>query len=84
MAIPDLAILEQKLAKRGFRVNDPYLHECPACKQRAVLKYSIGGRTGGRDISLCQHCGASQSWRSDAGLEEREVDPGFDLRKFLG
>ena len=84
MAIPDLDVLDQKLNKRGFRVTDSYLHECPACKERAVLKYTIGGRTGGRDISLCQACGHAESWRSDAGLEERIADPAFDLRKFLG
>jgi hypothetical protein len=84
MAIPDFDVLDQKLNKRGFRVTDSYLHECPACKTRAVLKYTIGGRTGGRDISLCQHCGHAESWRSDAGLEARVADPSFDLRKFLG
>jgi hypothetical protein len=44
----------------------------------------VSGRTGGRDISLCQACGISTSWRSVAGLEQREQDLGFDLRAFLG
>jgi hypothetical protein len=84
MAIEDLEALEQKLTKRGFRRIDVYLHECTECHEQAVLKYGIGGRTGGRDIALCQACGVSKSWRSVAGLEAREADPGFDLRKFLG
>jgi hypothetical protein len=84
MAIEDLDALERKLSKRGFRRGDVFLHECPECHEQAVLKYLIGGRTGGRDISLCQACGDSKSWRSVAGLEVREQDVGFDLRKFLG
>jgi hypothetical protein len=84
MAITDLDALERKLSKRGFRRDDVYLHECPECHEQAVLKYVIGGRTGGRDISLCQACGDAKSWRSVAGLEVREPDVGFDLRKFLG
>jgi hypothetical protein len=84
MPIDDLDALERKLSKRGFRRDDVYLHECPECHEQAVLKYAIGGRTGGRDISLCQACGDAKSWRSVAGLESREQDVGFDLRKFLG
>jgi hypothetical protein len=49
-----------------------------------VLKYATIGKTGGRDISLCQACGVAMSWRSVAGLERRELDPAFDLRAFLG
>jgi hypothetical protein len=48
-----------------------------------VLKYITSGRTGGRDIALCQACGVAKSWRSVAGLETREEDVGFDLRAFL-
>jgi hypothetical protein len=84
MAIDDLATLEDKLGKRGFRRGDAFLHECSSCHARAVLKYVLIGRTGGRDISLCQACGVSESWRSGAGLNEREKDVHFDLRAFLG
>jgi hypothetical protein len=80
----DLATLERKLTKRGFRRDDVYLHECTSCHEQAVLKYIIGGRTGGRDIALCQACGVATSWRSVAGLEAREQDLGFDLAAFLG
>lgn len=84
MPIDDLATLEYKLNKRGFRRIDNYVHECTECREQAVLKYGVIGRTGGRDISLCQACGVAKSWRSVAGMEGREEDPGFDLRKFLG
>jgi hypothetical protein len=84
MANDDLGTLEYKLAKRGFRREDAYLHECTDCKEQAVLKYVLAGKTGGRDISLCQACGVSRSWRSNAGLTTREEDQGFDLRAFLG
>jgi hypothetical protein len=83
MAIDDLQTLESKLVKRGFRREDAYLHECTDCKQQAVLKYVLAGKTGGRDISLCQACGVSRSWRSSANFEAREEDRGFDLRAFL-
>jgi len=81
--IADLAALESKLTKRGFRRDDVFLHECPECHEQAVLKYITTGRTGGRDIALCQACGVAKSWRSVAGLEAREEDKGFDLRAFL-
>ncbi len=84
MAIDDLEVLERKLTKRGFRRDDVFLHECAACHEQAVLKYITSGRTGGRDIALCQACGVARSWRSVAGLEAREEDLGFDLRAFLG
>jgi len=83
MAIDDLDTLEHKLGKRGFRRVDSYFHECAACHERAVRKYATLGRTGGRDISLCEACGVSMSWRSVAGMEQREQDVGFDLRVFL-
>lgn len=83
MAIEDLDSLEYKLAKRGFRREDGYLHECGDCKAQAVRKYVVAGKTGGRDISLCEACGVTRSWRSIAGLEQREEDRGFDLRAFL-
>jgi hypothetical protein len=84
MAIDDLATIEHKLRKRGFRREDGYLHECTACHEQAVLKYVTTGRTGGRDISLCQACGVATSWRSARGLEGREQDTSFDLHAFLG
>jgi hypothetical protein len=84
MPIADLATLEYKLTKRGFRRDDVLLHECASCQTRAVATYIIAGKSGGRDISLCLECGAARSWRSGAGLEKREEDPGFDLRAFLG
>jgi hypothetical protein len=83
MPIDDLATLEYRLSKRGFRREDAYLHECTQCHEQAVLKYVVAGKIGGRDISLCQACGVAKSWRSGAGLEGREEDPGFDLRAFL-
>lgn len=84
MPIDDLAALETKLSKRGFHRIDAYLHQCPDCKQQQVIKYGIAGRTGGRDITLCLACGVAKSWRSGAGFEGRDPDPGFDLRAFLG
>lgn len=84
MPIEDLETLEYKLGKRGFRRDDVFLHECLDCQEKAVLSYVISGRSGGRDISLCQACGVSRSWRSGAGQLQREEDIGFDLRAFLG
>ncbi len=84
MPIDDLANLEYKLGKRGFRRDDLFLHECTDCKEKAMLTYVIAGKTGGRDIRICQACGVSRSWRSVAGLEDRQEDVGFDLRAFLG
>ena len=84
MAIDDLETIEYKLGKRGFRRIDGHHYECTACHERAVRKYATLGRTGGRDISLCEACGVATSWRSVAGMEQREQDVGFDLRAFLG
>lgn len=84
MAIDDLGTLEYKLQKRGFRRDDVLLHVCEKCREQAVLTYVIQGRSGGRDIKLCQACGDARSWRSVAGLEGREEDLAFDLRAFLG
>jgi hypothetical protein len=80
----ELETLERKLAKRGFRRIDGYLHECTACSEQAVLQFGMIGRTGGRDIALCQACGSATSWRSGAGLETRQQDLAFDLGAFLG
>ncbi len=84
MPIEDLATLEYKLGKRGFRRDDLLLHECTDCKEKAMLTFVISGKTGGRDIRLCLACGVAKSWRSVAGLEDRQEDVGFDLRAFLG
>ncbi|MCX5744290.1 MAG: hypothetical protein NT062_17510 [Proteobacteria bacterium] len=83
MAVQDLEALERRLTKRGFKRGDVYLHECTACKEQAVLRYSILGRSGGRDIAYCQACGVTRSWRSVAGMETREEDLTFDLDTFL-
>jgi len=83
MAIDDLDTLERKLAKRGFRREDGYVHVCSDCNEQAMIKYVLANKTGGRDISLCQACGKSRSWRSGAGFQTREEDAGFDLRAFL-
>ncbi len=83
MPIDDLDTLEYKLGKRGFRRDDVFFHECPACHERAVATYKIAGRVGGRDIAICQACGHAKSWRSGAGLEDRVADETFDIRAFL-
>ncbi len=80
----ELDTYEYKLKKRGFRRDDLFLHQCPDCKaEKAVLTYVIAGRQGGRDIRLCLECGQARSFRSAAGLEGRDEDPGFDLKTFL-
>ncbi len=79
----DLETLIYKLKKRGFKQDDVFLHECPACHERAVAIYAILGRAGGRDIRICHACGDARSWRASAGMEERTLDPEFDLRAFL-
>ena len=84
MAVEDLATIEYKLGKRGFRRDDVLLHQCESCREQALATYVIMGRSGGRDITLCLACGVARSWRSVAGLEKREEDADFDLRAFLG
>jgi hypothetical protein len=84
MPVDDLQTLEYKLSKRGFRRDDVYMHVCEKCNEQAVATYIIAGKAGGRDIKLCLACGDARSWRSVAGLEQREEDVGFDLRAFLG
>jgi hypothetical protein len=84
MPVEDLATLESKLQKRGFRRDDMLLHECSDCKEQALATYIIVGKTGGRDISLCLACGKSRSWRIAHDANQRVEDDGFDLRAFLG
>ncbi|MEO6774340.1 MAG: hypothetical protein ABI467_15195 [Kofleriaceae bacterium] len=79
----DLETLQLKLKKRGFRQDDLFLHECPACAEKAVVIYAISARTGGRDIRLCMACGDARSWRAGQGMEQRVQDLEFDLRTFL-
>jgi hypothetical protein len=80
----ELDTYEHKLKKRGFRRDDLYMHDCPDCSaKQQVLSYIISGKGGGRDIKLCLECGKARSFRSVAGLEVREEDPGFDLATFL-
>jgi hypothetical protein len=81
--IANLDTIEYKLGKRGFKQADGLLHPCPACKAQGVRRYAILGRAGGRDIAICQECGDTQSWRSGQGMEERVLDPNFDLTAFL-
>jgi hypothetical protein len=83
MPIEDLDALRAALKKRGFKMDDPLLHDCPDCGVTAIERYRIASRHGGRDITLCQACGRSRSWRSAPGLETREEDKTFDLRAFL-
>jgi hypothetical protein len=75
---------QRALAKRGFKANDPYFHDCAACAERAVQKWTLQSKLGGRDIDLCLACGHARSWsRRRAGHEEREEEVGFDLAAFL-
>ncbi len=78
----DLETLQNKLRKRGFRQDDLFLHECAACKTNAVVIFAISGRSGGRDIRICQECGDAKSWTAGAGMDGRVQDETFDLRTF--
>jgi hypothetical protein len=83
MPIANLAEIQQKLLKRGFRMHSPLLAHCDKCNSEAVATYLIAGKVGGRDINLCHECGHARSWRSAAGLEERSEDTAFTLDEFL-
>ncbi|CAN5134855.1 hypothetical protein BH11MYX1_BH11MYX1_52700 [soil metagenome] len=78
----DLETLQNKLRKRGFRQDDLFLHECAACKENAVVIFAISGRSGGRDIRICQACGDANAWTAGAGMDGRVQDETFDLRTF--
>ena len=81
--VENLEAIEYRLGKRGFKRDDLFMHECPACKEQAVASYKIFGKIGGRDIKLCLACGVARSWRSGAAMQDRVEDPGFDLDAFL-
>ena len=83
MPAPNIEALEYKLKKRGFKQDDVYHHECPACKEPAVRVYAIGGKLGGRDIRIGLACGKTSSFRAGAGMDGRVEDVGFDLDEFL-
>lgn len=76
--------LSYALIKRGFKADDPYFHECAACNVRAIKKFTLQSKLGGRDIDLCMACGVARSWsRRRSAAEERAEDEGFDLVAFL-
>jgi hypothetical protein len=79
----DIAQLQQKLAARGFKVDDAFLHPCAACGARAVARYALRGKLAGRQIELCTACGDARSWRQSGGNEDRVQDATFDLERFL-
>jgi hypothetical protein len=80
---PDVDALERRLHKRGFKRTDGYMFECAACGNNSMLTYGIMGKSGGRTIRLCVHCGATKSWLSGAGMGSASEDPDFDLERFL-
>lgn len=75
--------MERRLHKRGFKRTDGFMFECTACSNNSMLTYGIMGKTGGRTIRLCVHCGATKSWLSGAGMGSASEDPDFDLERFL-
>jgi Zn ribbon nucleic-acid-binding protein len=80
----DLDSFRSQLAKRGFKRVDPLLHGCPKCKAlQGVEKWSLSGRTGGRDIDLCVRCTHASSWRRRPPGEDREEDTTFNPETFL-
>ena len=83
MPIANLADLQQKLLKRGFRIHTPLLARCEKCGADGVATYLIAGKVGGRDINLCHECGDARSWRAAPGFEERTEDKEFKLDEFL-
>ncbi|HVK71714.1 MAG TPA: hypothetical protein VM734_00275 [Kofleriaceae bacterium] len=84
MTRAEFEAIDRALNKKGFRLDDPLPHECAKCKERSVAVYMLrGGRYGGRDIEVCQHCGDARSWRRRQIGEVREEDTTFDLATFL-
>ena len=83
MASPEIESQRRAIIKRGFKKDDLYFHECTKCAVRAVEKYVLISRHGGRDIELCCACGDARSFTRRAGIEDREEDSAFDLDAFL-
>jgi len=79
----DYETIAFKLRKRGFKLDDPLPHECWSCHERAVARWVLLSRLGGRDIDLCRACGAERSYTRRALAEERDEDEGFDVTAFL-
>ena len=74
---------ERALRKRGFKRDDPHYYECATCGERAVVRFGLQGRLGGRDLELCAACGKVRSWTRRGGVEDRVEDVDFDLVTFL-
>ena len=62
----------------------PWLARWDVARHAGRMSRQLRDKHAGRDIWLCHACGATRSWRSVAGMNEREEDPNFDLRAFLG
>jgi hypothetical protein len=78
-----LEALRRALGKRGFKVEDPQRHDCAACGERAIEKWTLQSKLGGRDIDLCLACAAARSWSRRGNLADREEETPFDLAVFL-
>lgn len=79
---PEIATLEYKLDKRGFR-RDPRPIDCHACGERAVFIYAIKHTNiGGRSIEWCHHCDDQRGFTRPGGGDRVEEDH-FDLERFL-
>jgi hypothetical protein len=83
MASPEIEAIRRAIAKRGIKKDDLYFHECTQCNERAVEKYVLISRLGGRDIDLCVMCGHARSWTRNAASEDRTEEVPFDLKAFL-
>ena len=83
MAAGKIDEYERLLRKRGFKQDDVYFHVCASCGEKAVFRLGIHGRTGGRDLELCQACGKVRAWSRRGVLEERVEDVDFDIETFL-
>jgi hypothetical protein len=83
MSTPEIETLQRALVKRGFKQDDLYFHECAKCSVRAVRKFTLQGKLGGRDIDLCLDCGHSRSWSRRDNTSDRVEDAEFDLKVFL-
>jgi hypothetical protein len=82
MSAPTAGEIESALRKKGFKMMgsaDP----CEKCGVQSFTAWSIGGRTGGRQVLWCTSCNHSTSFRVDAHAK-RVPDPEFKLFPFLG